>query len=74
MIHSLEDKNKKELIEIVKIQFEEYQQASKRIAELKECLQEHLKASTSVYSTSRELGEAETKTIALLEKLEEQGK
>lgn len=34
MIQSLENKNKKELIEIVKIQFEEYQIASKRIAEL----------------------------------------
>lgn len=36
MIHSLEDKNKKELIEIVKIQLEEYQKASKRIVELEE--------------------------------------
>ena len=42
----------------------------KRVAELEECLEEYLKASTSVYvySTSRELGAAETKASSLLEK------
>ena len=36
MIHSLEDKTKRELVEIVKIQIEEYQVVQKRIAELEE--------------------------------------
>jgi hypothetical protein len=35
MIHSLEDKNKKELVEICKIQIEEYQLLEKEVAELK---------------------------------------
>jgi|TARA_R110000822_G_C14987685_1_gene459297 hypothetical protein len=34
MIHSLEDKNKKELVEICKIHIEEYQLLGERIAEL----------------------------------------
>jgi hypothetical protein len=38
VIHSLEDKTKKELVEICKIQIEEYQILTKRIAELKEDL------------------------------------
>ena len=38
MIHSLEDKNKKELVEICKIQVEEYQLLEKKIAELEEDL------------------------------------
>tara|TARA_R110000796_G_scaffold185329_1_gene301882 strand:+ start:51 stop:218 length:168 start_codon:yes stop_codon:yes gene_type:complete len=39
MIHSLEDKNKKELVEICKIQIEEYQLLEKEVAELKGCLE-----------------------------------
>lgn len=34
MIHSLEDKTQKEVVEICKIQIEEYQILTKRIAEL----------------------------------------
>ena len=38
MIHSLEDKTKRELIDIVKIQVKEYQLLTKRIAELEKVL------------------------------------
>ncbi len=50
MIYSLEDKTKKELIEIVKIQIEEYQQESAKVAALNELfIFLHSEASTFIH-------------------------
>ena len=56
MIYSLEDKTQKELVEICKIQIEEYQILTKRIVELEKRLSKHNKQSRKQDETGMQTG------------------
>nr|WP_136252914.1 hypothetical protein [Ningiella ruwaisensis] len=74
MIHSLEDKSRKELVEIVKIQQEEYQKLQKEVEKHKQWQENHyvLSCAIAFHSSIRDKTLEECEKLLAIRDLEQQ--